>query len=125
MRCRTFFALLAAPFVRLLGASAATIAGSSVGTAFFLWMTVFTLTRLNRRSGLDPEIKPWPFLDLDASHQRGTAATWAAGTGGSGNWAPIQPINPSGIQLQWRVAAPIVEKDDRLARGRQSQLRPR
>ena len=53
-----FFALLAAPFVRLVGASAATVAASSVGTAFFLWMTVFTLTRLNRRSGLDPEIKP-------------------------------------------------------------------
>jgi hypothetical protein len=53
-----FFALLAAPFVPLVGAGAATLVASSVGTAFFLWMAVFTLARLNRRSGLDPALLP-------------------------------------------------------------------
>ncbi len=54
-----FFALLAAPWVRLLGASAATLVASSVGTAFFLWMAALTLVRLNRRSGLDPALAPF------------------------------------------------------------------
>jgi hypothetical protein len=54
-----FFALLAAPFVGLLGASVATLAASTVGTALFLWMAAFTLARLNRRSGLDPAIEPF------------------------------------------------------------------
>ena len=53
-----FFALLAAPFEPLVGAGAATLVASSIGTAFFLWMTAFTLDRLNRRSGLGPAIKP-------------------------------------------------------------------
>ena len=53
-----FFALLAALWVPFLGASAATLVASSVGTAFFLWMAAATLVRLNRRSGLDPAIEP-------------------------------------------------------------------
>ena len=52
-----FFAVFAAPFVPLLGASAATLLVSSVGTAFFLWMTALTLARLNRRGGLDPSLE--------------------------------------------------------------------
>ena len=54
-----FFALLAAPWVSFIGAGAATLVASSVGTAFFLWMAVFTLARLNRRSGLDAAIEPF------------------------------------------------------------------
>ena len=53
-----FFALLAAPWVPFIGASAATLFASSVGTVFFLWMAAFTLVRLNRRSGLDPASVP-------------------------------------------------------------------
>ena len=53
-----FFGMLAAPFVPFIGASAATLLVSCVGTAFFLWMTAITLARLNRRSGLDPAIEP-------------------------------------------------------------------
>ena len=52
------FGLLAAPFVGPFGAGVATVVASSVGTAFFLWMVVLTLARLNRRSGLDPAVKP-------------------------------------------------------------------
>ena len=53
-----FFGMLAAPFVPFIGASAATLLVSCVGTTFFLWMTVMTLARLNRRSGLNPAIEP-------------------------------------------------------------------
>ena len=53
-----FFGLLAAPFVRPFGAGIATLVASSVGTTFFLCMVVFTLARLNRRSGLEPATKP-------------------------------------------------------------------
>ena len=53
------FALLAAPFVRPLGAGTATLVVSSVGTAFFLWMTAITLARLNRSRGLDPALAPF------------------------------------------------------------------
>jgi hypothetical protein len=53
-----FFGLLAAPFVRPFGAGVATLVASSVGTAFFLCMVVFTLARLNKRSGLDRAAKP-------------------------------------------------------------------
>ena len=53
-----FFALLAAPFVPLIGAGAATLIASSIGTAFFLWLTLCTLARLNRRSGLGAALQP-------------------------------------------------------------------
>jgi hypothetical protein len=53
-----FFGLLAAPFVPLFGAGAATLIASSVGTALFLWMTLVTLARLNRRVGVDPALEP-------------------------------------------------------------------
>jgi hypothetical protein len=52
------FALLAAPFVRPCGAGVATLIASSLGTIFFLWMVIFTLARLNRRSGLGPTTRP-------------------------------------------------------------------
>lgn len=52
------FGLLAAPFVPLLGAGAATLVASCIGTGFFLWMTVLALARLNRHSGLDPANAP-------------------------------------------------------------------
>ena len=55
------FGMLAAPFVPLIGASAATLVVSSLGTAFFLWMTAVTLVRLNRRGGLDPALEPLQF----------------------------------------------------------------
>ena len=57
-----FFSALAAPFVWLLGANAGTIVASAVGTAFFLWTVTLALPRLNRLSGLDPNLMPLEFV---------------------------------------------------------------
>lgn len=56
-----FFSILAAPLVAAFGANTGTVITSSLGTAFFLWMTALFLLRLNRRTGLSPSLVPLAF----------------------------------------------------------------
>ena len=56
------FSLVAAPFVSLFNANTGTIVASAIGTAFFLWMVVLALARLNRRNGLDPSFVSLAFV---------------------------------------------------------------
>ncbi len=53
-----FFTVIVAPFVRLFDVNLGTIIASFFGTAFFLIMAALALPRLNKLSGVGPELPP-------------------------------------------------------------------
>lgn len=61
------FPLLAAPFVAISNANTGTIAASATGTMFFLWASVLTLRRLNRRAGSSPRAVTLAFVFVAAN----------------------------------------------------------
>lgn len=57
-----FFSGFAALFVRFFGANVGMIIASAIGTSFFLWTVALALPRLNRLSGLEPNLTTLQFV---------------------------------------------------------------